>query len=107
MLAYYSWKVFSVQVRVSMENAPITYRTYWVTYLQSEASCRSIFRLIRDFTLKRQLQSKTAMVFMIATMIFVMAFPTLASAMTGYTANNVAVIKLVSQPISELIHFLL
>lgn len=33
------------------------------------------------------------MAFMILTMVFVLIFPTLASAMTGYTANNEAVIK--------------
>lgn len=33
------------------------------------------------------------MFFMILTMIFVLAFPTLASAMTGYSTNNQAMVK--------------
>ncbi|ROW17867.1 hypothetical protein VPNG_00864 [Cytospora leucostoma] len=95
ILAYFSWKAFSVYVRLSMEHAPITYRTFWTTYMQHEASFRPIIRAIRDFTSRRGLRSKTAMIFMIATMVFIMAFPTLASAMTGYTANNNAVIKFI------------
>lgn len=61
--------------------------------MQSEASMPSIIRLVRDFASRRGLRSKVAMTFMIITMVFVMVFPTLAGAMTGYTANNEAVIK--------------
>lgn len=76
-----------------METAPVTYRTFWTSFMQSEASLGSIVRLIRDFASRRGLRSKVAMAFMVITMVFVMVFPTLASAMTGYTANNEAVIK--------------
>lgn len=76
-----------------METAPVSYRTFWVSFMQSDVTMPSIFCLIRDFTSKRGLRSKVAMTFMIITMVFVMVFPTLASAMTGYTANNEAVIK--------------
>ncbi|ROV94215.1 hypothetical protein VSDG_05680 [Cytospora chrysosperma] len=96
VLAYFSWISFSAYVRVSMEHAPITYRTFWTYFMQSEASFRATVRMIRDFTSRRGLGSRIAMVFMISTMIFVMAFPTLASAMTGYTAKTEAVIKLVN-----------
>ncbi|KAI3393152.1 hypothetical protein diail_4677 [Diaporthe ilicicola] len=94
LLACFSWKAFSVYVRASMETNPITYRTFWTTFMQREPSLQSITRLIRDFASKRGLRSKVAMAFMVITMLFVMAFPTLASAMTGYTANNEAVIKM-------------
>ncbi|KUI64331.1 hypothetical protein VM1G_11137 [Cytospora mali] len=94
ILAYFSWKAFSVHVRMSMERAPITYRVFWTSFMQNEATFRSTVRMIRDFTMRRSLRSKAAMVFMIASMIFVIVFPTLASAMTGYTASNEAVIKL-------------
>lgn len=76
-----------------METAPVTYRTFWTSFMQSDASLSSVVRLIRDFASRRGLRSKVAMAFMIITMIFVMVFPTLAGAMTGYTANNEAVIK--------------
>lgn len=93
LLAYFSWKAFSVYVRASMETTPVTYRTFWTSFMQNHASLRSIFHLMRDFASRRGLRSKLAMAFMIITMVFVMVFPTLASAMTGYTANNEAVIK--------------
>lgn len=76
-----------------METAPITYRTFWASFMQSDVTMPSIVRLIRDFASNKGLRSKVAMAFMIITMVFVMVFPTLASAMTGYTANNEAVIK--------------
>ncbi|ROW10428.1 hypothetical protein VMCG_01603 [Cytospora schulzeri] len=94
ILAYYSWKAFAAYVRVSMEYAPITYSSFRTSFMQGETSFRSTVRMIRDFTSRRGLRSKTAMVFMVTTMVFVMVFPTLASAMTGYTAKNEAVIKL-------------
>ena len=43
--------------------------------------------MIRDFTMRHGLHSKLAMVFMILTMVFTLAFPTMAGAMTGYNAN--------------------
>jgi hypothetical protein len=55
--------------------------------MQSESTEISIIRLVRDFGFRRGLHSKVAMVFMIATMAFILAFPTFASAMTGYSAN--------------------
>lgn len=76
-----------------METAPVTYRTFWTSFMRSDASLLSVIRLIRDFASRRGLRSKVAMAFMIITMVFVMVFPTLAGAMTGYTANNEAVIK--------------
>lgn len=35
-----------------------------------------------------------AMIFMVVTMLFVLAWPTIASAMTGYDSNNVAFVKI-------------
>jgi hypothetical protein len=93
LLAYFSWRAFSVYVRASMETGPITYHTFWTIFMQDHTSLRSIYRLIRDFVSKRALRSAVAMTFMIISMTFVLVFPTLASAMTGYTANNEAVIK--------------
>ena len=70
-----------------MEASPVTYRTFWVIFIQKEASMVSIVEIIHDFLFRRGLVSKTAMLFILLTMIFVFVFPTLASAMTGYTSN--------------------
>lgn len=81
---------FSIYVRGSMLTAAITYNTFWIIFMNDDASFMSTARIMRDFTTKRGLQSKTAMVFIVISMIYVLAFPTLASAMTGYTTNSAA-----------------
>lgn len=76
-----------------MATDPITYQTFWTIFMQDGPSLRSVVRTLRDFTWFRGLRSKPIMSFMILTMMFVLAFPTLASAMTGYSANNQAWVK--------------
>jgi hypothetical protein len=70
-----------------MEVTPITFGTYRTIFLPSGGLFLTILRTIRDFVTRRGLQSKIAMVFMMYTMIFTFIYPTLASAMTGYSAN--------------------
>ncbi|KAI6083072.1 hypothetical protein F4821DRAFT_245572 [Hypoxylon rubiginosum] len=92
-LAMLSWHVFSHYVTTSMDHSPVTYRTFWVVFLHQEPTFFSIWHLLRDFISFRRLSSIVAMVFMIMTMIFVLVFPTLASAMTGYTPVTKAFIQ--------------
>ncbi|OTA92704.1 hypothetical protein M434DRAFT_396267 [Hypoxylon sp. CO27-5] len=49
--------------------------------------------LIKDFFSYQRLNSTVAMIFMITTVTFTLVFPTLASAMTGYTPVNKAFIQ--------------
>lgn len=70
-----------------MEVEPVTFRTFRAIFIHNEASVFAIFGLIKDFGFRLRLHSRVAMVFMITTMIFILAFPTLGSAMTGYTSN--------------------
>lgn len=74
-------------VTTSMEVTPVTFNTYRTVFLHTEPSIVGIPRIIRDFTLRLRLHSTVAMVFMIATMAYILAFPTLGSAMTGYSGN--------------------
>lgn len=62
--------------------------------MQDSISVLGVMGIIRDFVARRRLKSILAMVFMVATMLFVLAWPTVASAMTGYDSNNVAFIKI-------------
>ena len=62
--------------------------------MQDGISVLGVMGVVRDFVARRRLQSITAMVFMVVTMFFVLAWPTVASAMTGYDSNNVAFIKI-------------
>lgn len=90
IMAYYSWKAFSAFVRVSMETEPVTFDTFFTTHLEVAASLKSTAKMIRDFSTRKGLRSRVAMVYIIATMIFILAWPTLASAMTGYTSAESA-----------------
>jgi hypothetical protein len=87
LLAFISWRVFAKYLTVCMDIQPINYRLFRTVFLENEASLPSTFNTIRGFVWQRKLRSKTAMIFMATTMIFIIAFPTLTSAMSGYDAN--------------------
>jgi hypothetical protein len=70
-----------------MEVTPVTFGTYRTIFLPGSGLLLAILCTIRDFVTRHGLHSKIAMVFMIYTMIFTFIYPTLASAMTGYSAN--------------------
>lgn len=88
LLAWISWKVFAFYFTAVLETGPVTYSTFRAIFIQDGPSVESVGQLMRDFTLRQRIRSTIAMGFMILSMIFVLAFPTLASAMTGY-ANRV------------------
>lgn len=67
-----------------MDTAPITYDSFRTIFVDTGPSIWSTVWLIRDFTLRRNLQSRIAMLFIVTTMVFILAFPTLGSAMAGY-----------------------
>lgn len=70
-----------------MEVQPVTFNTFRIVFLQNESLVLAIPRIIRDFARRRGLQSKFAMTFIVMTMLFILIFPTLGSAMTGYSGN--------------------
>ncbi|KAF2621982.1 hypothetical protein BU25DRAFT_219774 [Macroventuria anomochaeta] len=87
LLAYLSWQTFIRYVSTSMEVQPVTFNTYRTVFLQNGSLILGIPRIIRDFCRRRGLHSRFAMVFIVLTMIFILIFPTLGSAMTGYSGN--------------------
>ncbi|KAH4006604.1 hypothetical protein HBI13_161020 [Parastagonospora nodorum] len=87
LLTFLSWKVFTQYVTTSMQVSPVTFSTFRTIFVQGEASALGAWRLVADFSRRRGLQSRLAMVFVVVTMVFILAFPVLASAMTGYSAN--------------------
>ncbi|USP75159.1 uncharacterized protein yc1106_02433 [Curvularia clavata] len=93
LLAYISWCVFANYVTTSMEVMPVTFRTYRTIFLQNGSLLVGIPRLIRDFCSRHALHSRFAMVFMVFTMAFSLAFPTLVSSLTGYKGNVGAFVK--------------
>ena len=91
-LAIISWTVFAAYVTTSMGLRPITYKTFWIIFIDSEPSIYALGSLIRDFTSRRGLVSKPAMIFILLVTSFILAFPTMISAMTAYDLNNQAYI---------------
>ncbi|KAH7385960.1 hypothetical protein BKA66DRAFT_569276 [Pyrenochaeta sp. MPI-SDFR-AT-0127] len=87
LLAFISWRVFATYVTSSMEIMPITFDTYRIIFLQNDSLISGIPCMIRDFTSRLRLRSRSAMIFIIATSLYILTFPTLGSAMTGYSAN--------------------
>jgi len=87
VVAYISWHVFAKYVTTSMQVTPVTFGTYRTIFLPNGGLFLATLHTIRDFVARHGLHSKIAMVFMVYTMIFTFVYPTLASAMTGYSAN--------------------
>lgn len=91
----------------------VTYNTYWTFFMAREAEFMTVSVLIRDFATRKGLRSKVTMVIVVLTMIFVMSWPTIASAMTGYDSNNTGYVNMTDdtqvpfsafQPVLYVIH---
>ncbi|RSL84040.1 hypothetical protein CEP51_004150 [Fusarium floridanum] len=102
LLALISWRAFSDYLAVSIITKPTTYTTVWLLRFQTDPSFVSIMGLIHQFIWRRGLASRTAMSFMVAAALLILAFPTIASSMTGYTTVNRAYIEV---PETGLIEF--
>ncbi|KAH6626304.1 hypothetical protein B0J18DRAFT_137439 [Chaetomium sp. MPI-SDFR-AT-0129] len=72
---------------------PLTYDAFWIIFLHQEASVRSIYRVGTDPTVYRAVRHKTAAIFALLSLIFVLVFPTLAGAMTGYVMKTDPYVK--------------
>ena len=90
LLAIVSWREFARYLKICMENEPVSYRLFRTIFIEKDASLISTGQTIKSFIRQRKLRSKTAMVFVVATMLYILAFPTLMSAMSGYDSNVVS-----------------
>ncbi|KAK4223805.1 hypothetical protein QBC38DRAFT_538823 [Podospora fimiseda] len=86
VLAYFSWRAFSDNVAITMQTLPINYSMFRTIFISQESSINSVWSLIRNMRAKRVTSSAGVMCFAIASLVFTLAFPTLASAVTGYVA---------------------
>ncbi|KAK7949171.1 uncharacterized protein PG986_010057 [Apiospora aurea] len=85
VMAVISFKVFRQYLTVSMRCHPVTYRVFQAIYLESDPSILSTYRLVKDCTTgRRRVVPAAALAFMVATLIFVLIFPTLSGSMAGY-----------------------
>ncbi|KAI1118895.1 hypothetical protein F5Y14DRAFT_398091 [Nemania sp. NC0429] len=88
ILAYFSWSTFADYATVSMDTTPMTYTTFTTLFIEHGPSFTSAYRLIRDFMLYRRLKSKIATTWIILSILFVFAWPTLVAAMSGYSPET-------------------
>ncbi|KAI1013370.1 hypothetical protein LB503_001434 [Fusarium chuoi] len=92
LMAFVSWRVFVQYLQLSLVTKPATYSTVWLIKIQKDNSALAKWRLTSGF-FKVGLASKKVMCFIIWTALFILAFPTFASSMTGYTPYNKAYVN--------------
>ncbi|KAI1154792.1 hypothetical protein F4825DRAFT_448225 [Nemania diffusa] len=92
-LALITWKVFAEYVSLSMTIQPVTFATYRTIFTEAEPSLISTSRLLYDFVKYRGLASKQASIFVIYSMVVILAWSTLASSTTGYTPLTQAFVR--------------
>ena len=90
ILAFFSWKAFSAYYKKCLNTTSVTYDTFWTVFLDRQSTVFSLWRMIQSFTHQRTRKSKGATAFIILNILFVVAFPTIMSAMTGYRPNTAA-----------------
>ena len=71
-----------------METGPVTYNTFWAIFIESAPGFFATVQFLRDTITGRSLLAKPAVFFMLWSMIFILAFPTMMSAMTAYDLTN-------------------
>ena len=91
-MALVSWEVFVQYLQLSLVMKPASYSTVWLIKMQKNNSALATWELASGF-FKVGLASKKVMCFIIWTTSFILAFPTFASSMTGYTPYNKAYVN--------------
>lgn len=92
VLAVISYQTIKRYITSAMETSPISYGTYKTLFLRDGISFTGLIDLIREFSTHQPLMSSLAMAWIILSAIFVILFPTLISALSGYSANGHAYI---------------
>lgn len=92
-IAYFTWTVLADYIAVLIESRPLTYSAFWIIFLHQEASLLSIFRTTRSLSSRQVLPSAAALIFLTLALLFTLAFPTLAGAMTGYVGSTEGFIR--------------
>lgn len=93
ILAYFSWRIFADYATVSMETTPLTYTSFTILFMEGDPAFTSICQLLWDFVLYRRLRSGISTTWVIVSMVFVLAWPTLIAAMSGYSPEAGAYVK--------------
>lgn len=71
-----------------MNAHPVRYDIFWTAFLDRQSTIFTAWDMGQAFTNQRTRRSRGAVVFIMLSILFVVAFPTLISAMTGYRFNT-------------------
>lgn len=89
IMAFISYQVFTKALLQSAETSPVTYDTFCTIALR-DVSLAGLFVLCRDAFYKRGLRTNLTLLWIVISASFVLIFPTLVGAMTGYSVNTQA-----------------
>lgn len=92
-LALVSWRVFADCATISLTTRPLSFAAFHTIFLESEPSIFSSWNVATSFIFQKHLVSKVVSAFVIFVMFFILAWPTLISAATGYAPITQAVIQ--------------
>ncbi|KAI1110409.1 hypothetical protein F5Y14DRAFT_455045 [Nemania sp. NC0429] len=92
-LAWVSWRLFADCATVSLATQPLSFTSFHAFFLESEPSIFSLWSVAKSFITQKRLASKLTSAFIIFGMSFILAWPTLTSAATGYTPITKPVIR--------------
>lgn len=84
LLTYVAYRVFTISLGRAMEGSQVSYHTF-AAFAFETGTTTGVFMLAKDFASNRSLRSKMIVSWVLAATLYIVAFPTLASAMTGYT----------------------
>ena len=87
-----AFAVYSKALVRSMESSPVYYGTFEAVTLQS-GSLTANLKLARDLPKNHTMRAKIVIVWMVISATFVLAFPTLVSAMSGHSANILSFVE--------------
>jgi hypothetical protein len=92
-LGHYFYKVFAHFLTARLDVSPVSYTTFFSIFLGKDLSISNIWRLPWQFAARRCLDSRISTAFVIAGLMFVEWWPTIASAMAGYVPSNRAYMR--------------
>ncbi|KAJ3573853.1 hypothetical protein NPX13_g4552 [Xylaria arbuscula] len=92
-LAVISGRLFADYSTISLTARPLSFATFHTIFSESEPSIASTWRMMKSFIFQKRLSSRISSAFIIFSMCLILAFPTLASAATGYAPITRAIIR--------------
>lgn len=85
LLTYVAYRVFMKSLARAMEGSPVSYHTFAALAFEP-GTITGVIMLAKDFASNRTFRSKMVVSWVLMATLYIVAFPTLLSAMTGYTS---------------------